>query len=224
MTIDLSGTSPFAKGYNRLCFRHPADPARCLKVVRPEHKEARYRRRSWLRRRLGSNRLDDNLQELKAHQQFAIKKLLARNQAKLVWEHLPRFYGTTLTTLGPANDSELILNAEGNIAPTLEKLLREYGMCEELNSAINRFLDWLHHTHILTKNLLPHNLVVTDRSGRLELFLVDGLGAPTIPQALARLPSWSEHYLRRKIQRFHQRVAWEQNGEGISWEDFQKLR
>lgn len=96
---------------------------------------------------------------------------MANGNEEQVWGHLPRFYGTTETSLGLANESELILNTRGEVAPTLEKLLRENGTHPELEVAITQFLDWLKHTGILTKNLLPHNLVVTDRrtwiAGRL---------------------------------------------------------
>ena len=222
--LDLSDKLPFAQGYNRLCYEHPLDSARCLKIVRPENIAARTQRQSRLKQLLGTNRLNDNTQEIIAHNQRAIRELLAKGREDLVWSHLPRFYGSVQTSLGEANESELIRCADGNVAPTLETLMQDHGLTPELETGIREFLDWLKQTRILIRNLLPHNLVVTDRIGRTQLFLVDGLGAPTIPQALAPLPGWSSHYIDRKIDRFRKRLAWEQNGEGLSWEDFQRLR
>ena len=34
--IKLKGQKSFASGGNRLCFRHPESPERCLKVIRPD--------------------------------------------------------------------------------------------------------------------------------------------------------------------------------------------
>lgn len=221
---NLTDHEPFAQGYNRSCFIDPDNPDRCLKVIRPENIQARYKRQSPVKRLLGTARLNDNTQELKAHRQPAIRQLMQSNNETVVWSHLPRFYGSAETSLGPANESELIRCANGTIAPTLESMIQSGGINPELEKAIQRFEGWLAGTRILTRNLLPHNLVVTDRSGQPELFLVDGLGAPTIPQALARVPGWSDRYIIRKIERFHKRLAWEQNGQGLSWEEFQHSR
>ncbi len=218
--LDLTGLQPFAQGSNRLCFQHPDDTDRCLKVIRPENIEARFKRQSKLKNLLGKQRLNDNIQELKAHQQPALMQLDADTQGS----HLPQFYGSVETSLGQANESELIRCADGHVAPTLEALIRHQNLSPELTKAVDEFLAWLRQTRILTRNLLPHNLVVSDRSGQPQLFLIDGLGAPTIPQALASVPGWSTHYIERKIARFRKRLAWEQNNEGLSWEDFQRLR
>ncbi|MGC8120890.1 YrbL family protein [Marinobacter sp. VGCF2001] len=224
MVIDLSSLLPFAQGANRFCFQHPDNPDRCLKVIRPESIQARYRKQSPVKRLLGKARLNDNTQELRAHQQTALQHLKQVDSADVLWGHLPQFFGTVETSLGTANESELIRGADGAIAPTLESLIRNEQATPELWNAIHRFEAWLTQTRILTRNLLPHNLVVTDRTGRPELFLVDGLGAPAIPQALALVPGWSPHFIARKLRRFRKRLAWEQNSEGLSWEDFQRLR
>lgn len=221
-TLNLDNEIPFAQGYNRYCFRHPDHPGRCLKVIRPENIQARYRRQSPIKRLLGTARLNDNTQELKAHRQPAIRRLIRDGNEKSLWAHLPRFYGSVETSRGPANESELIRCADGSVAPSLESIIVKGEPAQDLHEAIGRFESWLAETRILTRNLLPHNLVVTDRSGQPELFLVDGLGAPTIPQALATVPGWSERYIARKIMRFHRRLAWEQDNRGLSWEDFQR--
>jgi hypothetical protein len=222
--IDLKSLVPFAQGANRYCFQHPENRDRCLKVIRPENIKARYNRQSPLKRLLGKARLNDNSQELKAHMQPAIRRLIQAEKESTLWAHLPRFYGSIETSLGHANESELIRCADGTVAPTLESFIRNGELSNQLQKAIKRFEAWLAHTRILTRNLLPHNLVVTDRSGQPELFLVDGLGAPTIPQALAVLPGWSDRYIARKLARFHKRMLWEQSNEGHSWKDFQRLR
>jgi len=38
--ITLKDKEPFTSGGNRLCFRHPANPERCLKVIRSDRTPA----------------------------------------------------------------------------------------------------------------------------------------------------------------------------------------
>lgn len=221
--IDLSELKPFASGSNRHCYRHPEDPALCLKVLRPENIEARYQRQAWPKKALGKARIDDNRQELRAYRQHAISNLLAEGQGSLVWAHLPRFHGAVQTSLGAANVSELISGSNGVPAETLEHYLQRQGFDLPARNAVERFCDWLRQTGILTRNLLPHNLVIADRNGQPELFLVDGLGAPTIPDKLAAIPAWRRRYISRRIKRFYLRIDWETGNRNESWETSQKL-
>ncbi|PXX89319.1 hypothetical protein DIT71_15575 [Marinobacter vulgaris] len=221
--IDLSSLAPFASGSNRHCYRHPDDPALCLKVLRPENIEARFQRQAWPKKVLGKARIDDNRQEMRAHQQQAIRKLLAEGRSSLVWAHLPRFHGTADTSLGTANVSEFISASDGASAETLEHYLQRAGFDQPIREAAERFCNWLLETGILTRNLLPHNLVIADRNGQPELFLVDGLGAPTIPDTLARIPAWRKRYIKRRIRRFYLRIHWETGSRNESWEASQKL-
>lgn len=221
--IDLSRETPFASGANRHCFRHPDNPRLCLKVLRPENIEARFHRQSFPKKLLGKRRIDDNAQELKAHQQSAIRQLIGQDQAEKVWKHLPRFHGAIQTSLGTANVSELLLNDHNQPAQTLEHYLQRRGFDKPMQEAVGRFCDWLLDTGILTRNLLPHNLVVLERDHRPELYLVDGLGAPTVPNKLAAIPVWRRRYICRRIQRFYLRIEWELSDRQQSWEQSQKL-
>ncbi len=222
-TIDLSNRQPFASGYNRQCFRHPETPSLCLKVLRPENIDARFHRQSFVKKLLGKRRIDDNVQELKAHQQSAIRQLIAKGQAEKVWQHLPRFHGSVQTSLGTANVSELLQDEHHQPAETLEQYLQRQGFDQPMQEAVRRFCDWLMNTGILTRNLLPHNLVVVEQDHRPELYLVDGLGAPTIPGKLAAVPAWRRRYIARRIQRFYLRIEWELSDRQQSWEHAQKL-
>lgn len=222
-TIDLSNHQPFASGYNRQCFRHPENPSLCLKILRPENIEARFHRQYFVKKLLGKHRIDDNAQELKAHQQSAIRQLIAQGQTEVVWRHLPRFHGSVQTSLGTANVSELLQDEHHQPAETLEQYLQRKGFDQPMQEAVRRFCDWLQNTGILTRNLLPHNLVVVQRDHQPALYLVDGIGAPTIPGTLSAVPAWRRRYIGRRIQRFYLRIAWELGDRQQSWEQAQKL-
>lgn len=221
--IDLSAHEPFASGYNRHCYRHPDDPTLCLKILRPENIEARFQRQPWPKKALGRSRINDNYQEIRAHRQQAIRNLIADGQESVVWAHLPRFYDTLETTLGIANVSELLAGNDGVPATTLEHYLQSQGFDQPIQGAAQRFCNWLQETGILTRNLLPHNLVIADREGQPELFLVDGLGAPEIPDKLAVIPALRRRYITRRIRRFYLRIRWEIGDRGESWEASQRL-
>ncbi|MBK1874740.1 hypothetical protein FE848_16060 [Marinobacter sp. 1-3A] len=221
--IDLSHQTPFASGYNRHCYLHPSTPGRCLKVIRPENIEARYQRQTPLKKLLGKSRINDNKQEQRAHRQTAIVSLLKKGRENEVWCHLPRFYGEVSTSLGLANESELLVVDNGEPAQTLESYLQQYGFDESIKAASARFCEWLEKTGILTRSLLPHNLVVARRDTQLELFLVDGLGAPDAQNQLAAIPAWRKRYISRRISRFYKRIAWELSDKMQSWEMSQNL-
>lgn len=218
--IDLSQAVPFASGANRLCFRHPEQPDWCLKVLKPGILDQRYQRQPRLKRLLGRQRLDDNRQEQQGHQQPAIAQRMAGPDEAQLWQHLPRLYGTVHTTLGPGNLTDLVTGRDGEPGLTLERYLRQ-GLTDELCQAIDRFCQWLLATGIQSRNLLPHNLVVSDRSGQPELFLVDGLGAPMVQRLLARHPTLRQRAIQRKIRRFHRRIQWELDGRREPWETVQ---
>lgn len=221
--IDLSESTPFASGSNRHCYRHPDHPDRCLKLIRRENIEARYQRQPAAKKLLGKQRLDDNLQELTAHLQSAIQRPLRQGKEALVWAHLPRFFGQTVTAQGVANESELMMAVDGRPAETFEHYLQRVGFDELAESLVQEFTVWLRDTGILTRNLLPHNLVLGVRDNRTRLVLVDGLGAPAIPSLLSASAHWRLHYLDRRIRRFYKRIEWETSGRNQPWEQSQRL-
>ncbi len=223
MTIDLSNAAPFASGANRHCYRHPAKPNLCLKVLRPENIEARFQRQPWPKKLLGRGRIDDNRQEQLAYQQAAIRHLMVEGKEELVWRHLPRLYVAEETTAGMANVSDLILDRKHKPAQTLESYLKENGFDPKIQNAVNEFCEWLISTSILTRNLLPHNLVVDDTKENPRLVLVDGLGAPTFPTQLALIPAWRRRYISRRVKRFFLRIQWELGDKQESWEASQRL-
>lgn len=223
MTIDLSNQKPFASGANRHCYRHPHDASRCLKTLRPQNIEARFQRQAWPKKLLGRARIDDNRQEQQAYSQAAIRKLEREGKGQTVWQHLPRFFGTEMTSQGLANASEMIFDRDGAPGMTLEHYLKLHGFDAGIQQAVERFANWLRDTGILTRNLLPHNLVISDINDRPELFLVDGLGAPSIPDKLAAMPAWRNRYIDRKVRRFHLRIQWELGNRSQSWETSQRL-
>ena len=209
--IDLSGSTPFAEGGNRKCFIHPAQSDRCLKVVHPGLLEEIIKNKPWYKKFRSKDSFDDNLREQEAYKQ---KALMVDNPE--IWKHLAQWYGMVETNIGLASETELIKN-NGQIAETLENYLFSNGLTNEIKIAINEFHQWLRDNLILTKNLIPHNLVIKSEKDEMIIKIIDGLGS----QAFVPLPNHStffaKRYVERRIELMWNRINWDLSGRKGDW-------
>jgi len=209
--IDLSGSTPFAEGGNRKCFIHPAQSDRCLKVVHPGLLEKIIKNKPWYKKFRSKDSFDDNLREQEAYKQ---KALMVDNPE--IWKHLAQWYGMVETNIGMASETELIKN-NGQIAETLENYLFSNGLTNEIKIAINEFHQWLRDNLILTKNLIPHNLVIKSEKDEMIIKIIDGLGS----QAFVPLPNHStffaKRYVERRIELMWSRINWDLSGRKGNW-------
>ena len=209
--INLEGITPFAKGGNRLCFVHPNNPNRCLKLVHPGLLDEIKKNKSWYKRLRSIKSFDDNLREQEAYKQKALRK-----DDPDIWSHLAKWYGMTKTNIGMASETELITNG-GEIAETLEAYLFREGITEEIKLSIENFQSWLREHLILTKNLIPHNLVLSHENDKIVIKIIDGLGS----QAFISLPNYSDFFARRYVERrielMWSRIYWDLTGRNGNW-------
>ena len=119
-------------------------------------------------------------------------------------------------SIGMASETELITN-NGEIAETLETYLFREGITEEIKLAIEEFQTWLEKHLILTKNLIPHNLVIFQQNEKIIIKIIDGLSS----QAFIPLPNYSsffaKRYVKRRIQLMWSRIHWDLSGRKGSW-------
>ena len=210
--INLDGVSSFAKGGNRRCYVSPINPKRCLKVLHENLLDKLKENSVWYKR-LGKNAgLDDNLRERDAYNQRAISSPINSS----VWNHLAKWYGMVETNLGPASETELILN-DGEIAETLETYLFREGLTPEIQEALKTFETWLRTHLVLTKNIIPHNVVIKKENGSLFLVIIDGLGC----KSFIPLPKYSRFfariYVERRIKLMWSRIHWDLGGRIGDW-------
>ena len=210
--IILNENAAFAKGGNRNCFISPRNSNRCLKVVHKSLQENAKRNVAWYKKFQPKSHFDDNLREERAYQQNALKV----SHESSVWNHLAKWYGMIQTNLGPASETELIRN-NNEIAETLESYLFREGLTDEINEAIKLFEAWLREHLVLTKNLIPHNIVLQKKNGVIILKIIDGLGC----KALVPLPKYSKYfasiYVERRIQLMWSRINWDLSGRKGNW-------
>lgn len=215
--LRLSGLSPFATGGNRLCFRHPDDNTRCIKVNK-QGKAADLKRNAPFYKRLRPEKsFDDNWREYREYQ-----RSINTNSNPQLWEHLPRCYGWVATDIGPGLVSDFYADDYGQPAKTLEAYLHAKGIDDAIRQALSEFAQYLRSTLLLTKNLLPHNLLVVGSPADQRLVLIDGLGLHSI-LPLAR---YSKHFARmnveRRLQRFENRIYWEVSEKTLGWRETER--
>ena len=209
--INLNDVEPFAEGGNRKCFVHPENPNRCLKVVHPGLLETIIKNKPWYKKLRSIDSFDDNLREKKAYNQKAL-----RSNNPEIFKHLAKWYGMVDTTIGAASETELIKNGD-EVAETLESYLFSNGLNEEIKVSINQFHGWLRKNLVLTKNLIPHNLVLKKKDNELVIKIIDGLGS----QAFIPLPNYSKYfakrYIERRVELMMSRIRWDLSGRKGRW-------
>ena len=209
--IELNGITPFAEGGNRKCFVHPEKPDRCLKVVHPGLLEKIKKNQPWYKKLRPESSFDDNLREKEAYNQKSLKR-----NGEIAYKHLAKWYGMVETSIGMASETELIKNND-EIAQTLEDYLFTNGLTDEIKNSIEEFQDWLRANLILTKNLIPHNIVIKVERDKMILKIVDGLGS----KAFFPLPRFSDffakRYVERRIQLMWSRINWDLSGRKGNW-------
>tara|TARA_B100001094_G_scaffold239620_1_gene235132 strand:- start:1238 stop:1873 length:636 start_codon:yes stop_codon:yes gene_type:complete len=209
--IDLNDLTPFAEGGNRRCFIHPDKPERCLKVIHSGLLDEIIKNKPWYKKLRSKDSFDDNLREEAAYKQKAV-----RSENLDIWRHLAKWYGMVHTSIGMASETELIKNNDG-IAETLESYLFSKGLTDEIKDSINKFHKWLRHNLVLTKNLIPHNLVIKKEANEMIIKIIDGLGS----QAFIPLPNHStffaKRYVERRIELMWSRINWDLSGRKGNW-------
>jgi hypothetical protein len=209
--IDLSNIEPFAKGGNRSCYQHPENINICLKITHPDLPNQLKAKAPWYKKYRSLDSFDDNKREELAYTQRAISK-----NESIVWDHLVRWHGFEETSMGLASATEMVLN-DGIIAETLESYLFTNGKDEKITVAINDFENWLKKTLILTKNIIPHNIVVKKTEGKLQLKIIDGLGCSSFFPLPKINNFFAKRYVSRRVELMHSRIDWDLSGRKGSW-------
>ncbi len=216
-SVILTNELKFAEGGNRLCFRHPEKPDLCIKITRPGIAKTIRNRKSGLKSLRPLSDFDDNAVEYKAYQQSAI--LNPRVAHERLWQHLPRCYGWQETNLGRGLVSDYYSVRDRLPAETLENYLKNNGLDKFSKGALTDFEDYLLDVQILTKNILPHNLVIA-KDGRLKL--IDGLGRLGYLPIVEHVGFARQRYVKRRIEKMWLRAKWEASSKRSTWTEVEK--
>jgi len=195
--LQLTDDLIFALGGRRVCYIHPQDAARCVKVfgVNGDPHERR-RKAVWYKRCRPLYYFDDNRREWSA-----FRELMKHDEA--IWNHFPRCYGLIDTNKGLGIVTELLRDSDergdncGRIVQPLPEFVAAEGKTPALMQALEEFYALLRQHLVITRDILDHNLVVQRRQQGLRVVMIDGFGSSEI------LPfsSWFRALGRRKIER-----------------------
>ena len=204
MTLILSGQEPFAQGGNRLCFVHPEDDQRCIKVRRPDFTlEERRRKKGFPKNLKPLSSFDDNREE------YLVMQQLMRTYGERVFQHISRCFGFVDTDYGKGLVSELIRDHDGAISQTLKKYLWDHGLTEEVQSAIANLCRLWEQEMVPSRDLLLHNIVVQQgREGLISrLVVIDGLGSAGLIPFHWLPTAQRKRKVARKTANLHERVG-----------------
>mgnify|MGYP000689937052 CR=1 FL=1 len=192
--IDLKGIEyAFAQGGNRLCFRHPNEASKLIKILLPERSPAKKRSdKKGLKRFKPLSRFDDNLQEWRTY------RLIDNYIGEAAYQCIPNCYGWVETNLGKGLVSELILDSDDKVAVTLKQFIWQHGVTQQLESVLAEFEKNWACLGMPSRHLLLHNIVVQcGATGPNKLVVIDGLGWPD----MLPLAYWFKGLAKRKSEK-----------------------
>lgn len=203
MTIDLSTLEPFAKGGNRLCYVHPDDIHRVIKVRRPDRSlEKKRQQKSFPKNLKPLSSLDDNIEENN------VMAALDKHIGSEVYQVVSQCFGFEETSLGAGLVSELIRDDNQKISHTLKQYIWDHGFTDDCQQAVATFSEKWIKLAVPSRDLLLHNIVAQrdDKGAIKRLVVIDGLGSPNIIPAHFYPKSTQRNKAEKKIAKMAERI------------------
>ncbi len=208
--VELAGAVFIGHGWKRVCYIHPDDPTRCIKVGF----KGRVRGWGW-RDRLTTLRFDRGAAEVLNRREW---KAFCRAGAVLA-DYVPRYHGPIATTLGEGLEIDLVRDGGGEPAKQLRPWLlnapAEQGA--KLRAQFDALFDLLFQHEIWLFDLNMSNFVVQEtEDGAPRVWLIDLKRAADSKEFL-QITAWTRSQKRRKlarrIQRFDDKFETDRNAD-----------
>lgn len=175
--IELKPESLIGSGSTRSCYRHPDDPAKCIKIDKretdgPTSKEAAYYHK------------------------------LTRIRPEFRYTHIPRFYGFVQTNRGHGGVFDLVRDeTDGAISKGLSDYIRNGEVSADdprWKEAHATYMATLFDEAIIVRDFNPGNISVRRmRDGSLQFVSIDGIGH----RDFVPLCDFARWFARRKLRR-----------------------
>lgn len=197
--LELSPFAVVAAGSERDVYLHPTDNSLLIKTVNRVRSNKLRVKRPWYKR----------FQREDEHGVFIAETVeyiatTAQQGAHMGNLLMARIFGLVLTSKGLGLVVERIVDAHGDLAPTLKEVVRQQGFGPELRARVHEFIMALVDAHVVFNDVSASNIVVGfNASGREGLYLVDGYGS----KQLLPVYSWSKTLNGRRILRRYDRMA-----------------
>lgn len=177
--LDLSSAPAVAAGAERLLYRHPLDPSRCVKV--PKHASGRQQGR----------------------EERYFERLAAR---RIPWRHMPEFFGTVATNRGRGLVFEYVQDFDGNRSSDLRSHVRRHGprgVAEALRDLEDHYARWA----VITCDMSFDNFLVRRSSpDAIEILMIDGLGNREFIPVSSLFRSLARRKMARRWRAFHRKL------------------
>lgn len=199
----LKDDEPLFVGGTRRVFQHPEFADRCIKVLRSDRTGAarRAKKRGW-KQLLPASAFDDQLKEIRAYEQLLASTL----DPAPVWQHVPEYFGTAMTDCGIGIVTRLYRNYDGSWPRNLEQCLPR-GLTPALSAALGTFAIVMERHRVLTRDLLPHNMIAVEHAcDSVQVLVVDGIGSADFIPIAACSQRAARAKVRRKLQRLEDRI------------------
>lgn len=176
--IDLDSLEPIGKGTNRLCFVHPEDKNKCIKITH-------------------SNDYSEAIKEIKYY-----KFLQKRN---ISWNLLAKYYGSVETSLGKGEVFDLIRDYNGEVSKTLSFYLQKDEKTKLILNPLELLKELKQYTfseNIIVKDLNTKNMLyqkLDDENARLVL--IDGV----VNNDFLPFSKYISFFTQKKIKRLWKR-------------------
>jgi len=202
-----SVSNAFTQGGNRLCFSHPEDSSKCIKVVRPDRTpELRRKQKKFPKNLKPLSRFDENRNELLEVER--IERVIGEEAFELI----PRYFGMIATDLGEGLCSEMIRDYDGKVSISIKQYLWVNGFSESLEKAFGSFsISWA-ALGMPSRDLLLHNIVVQkvlDSQRNLVIYrlvVIDGLGWSGLPLLTYALKPLAKYRAQKKIKKLEMAI------------------
>ncbi|MDR5902960.1 YrbL family protein [Halomonas icarae] len=170
---DVRNWKIIGRGDERICYLHPNNPARCIKLSRIEKAK-------------------------QTHRELRYFRLLKRR--KVPFTYIPEFFGIVKDDEVIGIEQQLVLDESAEVPPSVAGYLTKQLTPEQARrfwAGLDALKCYLLAYNVVPCDLVMSNLLVIERSNTTDVMLIDGLGA----SELIPLPEYVPWLGRRKIQR-----------------------
>jgi hypothetical protein len=197
--LDLAQLTIAAAGSERNVYLHPTDTSLLIKIINRARIGEPGRKRPWHKRFLREDAHRVFIAEAAEYIATSVRQKTTHGNTLMA-----RVAGLILTSQGLGLAVERIVDAEGNLAPTLRQVVAQQGFGPELRVLVHEFFMALIDAHVIFNDVSASNIVLGfNADGRKGLYLVDGFGS----KQLLPLYAWSKELNGRRLLRKYQEMV-----------------